>query len=112
MAMVMVLTFLPAVSAMLICEVDCIASVLVGGDGHGAAQTDQAGADSEGNHGSQDHLKDAGPCHLAATPIIVGSGQPGAAAGLFADPWLSAAMSPFASVNWPPPRPRPKLTLS
>ena len=109
--MVLVLVFIPAVSAMVICEVDCIAQALAKGQGQGTADGHAVGTDSHGP-GSHDHLKDAGPCHLAATPFFAVSNVSTTAIGPLEDQWQSDALAAYASVIWPPPRPRPKLIVS
>ena len=111
-AALVLLAFLPVVSAMVVCEAECLAWALAGGsmpvgddharhDGHDGGDTVPGG-----------HLLEAGPCHMGATPIFV------RAFGVAVEPvptgnqWLSETTPRFASVAWPPPQPRPKLSFS
>lgn len=108
--MVLVLAFVTAVSATIICEVDCVTQALAQGQGQHTADSHAAGTDSHGP-GAHGPLKDAGACHLA-TQILAASSAATAALGLREDQWLSVALLAYASVIWPPPRPRPKLIVS
>lgn len=69
-----------------------------GGTAQVATHAHAAGTDSN-SHGSQDHVKDAGPCHLMATPIFAGSTECTAAAGPLEDQWVADALLSFASVT-------------
>jgi hypothetical protein len=106
------LAFLPVVSAMVVCEAECLARTLTGGGV--PAGVDQTQHDSHGGRGAAPagHLNDAGPCHMAAIPIYflpAGGAVDPVPTG---DQWMPETGPCFASVAWPPPRPRPKLTFS
>lgn len=110
-AVVVLLVFAPMVNAMLVCEVHCIAQALsAGADAGAGAGHAERGEPTE--HGSAPHLLDAGPCHLAATPILAGAPELAAPGVVNRDEWVASAADFFVSIAWPPPRPPPKFSLS
>lgn len=111
-AALVLLAFLPVVSAMVVCEAECLARELAGGSVPAGADHARHDGHAGGGTVPGGHLHGAGHCHMAATPILL------LAAGVAVDPvpignrWIAQTSPCFDSVAWPPPRPRPKLSSS
>lgn len=110
---VMLVVFVPVVSAALICDVHCIAQALTQGDDGSAPHHHGADASVGSTAGAlPDHLHKAGSCHM---PTAVGVGTaprsalPVAPTG---DVWLPDQGMVITSIVWPPPQPRPKPGIS
>lgn len=111
-ATIVLLTFLPVVSAMAAYEAECLARALSGGSLPAGADPAQHHGKHEAASGPTSHLHEAGPCHMAATPISVLPGGCPAAHVPTDDQWTLESAPRFGSVAWPPPRPRPKAVIS
>jgi hypothetical protein len=111
-AALVLLAFLPVVSAMVVCEAACLARALAGG----SVPTGADHARHDGHHGGGTvpggHLHEAGPCHMAATPIFLLPAGVAVDSVPTGDQWIPEIAPRFASVAWPPPRPRPKPSFS
>jgi hypothetical protein len=97
---------------MVVCEAECLALALVGGDAPAGTDLVQHDAQHLAGSGPASYLHEAGPCHMAATPI---SGLPAdrmAAHVPTGEQWAPQGPPRFGSVAWPPPRPRPKAITS
>jgi hypothetical protein len=111
-AALVLLAFLPVVSAMAVCKAECLAQALAGGSVPAGADPARHDGHDGGGTVPGGHLQEASPCHMAATPIFL------LAPGVAVDPvptgdqWIPETARCFASVAWPPPRPRPKLYFS
>lgn len=109
-ALMVAATFLPVVTAMLVCEVDCIAQALASdGQEHGehgrtAHQMSPSNVDQADAH--------QGACHLAVTSLITVAISQVSAVLRLQDQWVRGAELTFASLIWPPPQLRPKAIFS
>ena len=103
----MLAAFVPVVSAMTMCQIDCVAKAMTGSQGqaHGHGHEPVPVALQ---HGSSNHL----PCHFAATPIHPSASGDPAVLTIVERRWELLVVHGFASVAWPPPRPRPKAIRS
>lgn len=109
----MVAIFLPAVTAMLLCEVDCSVQALAsGGQEHGQHDPHRPTAHAT-SHSSVDQ-PDAheGACHLAGACWIAVTASEVSAVLRVQDQWVPGAELRFASLIWPPPQQRPKAIFS
>lgn len=103
----LLLSLAQAVTALMICDAHCIAQALSDDEGAGNSHAQGAAGDC-GVHACGNDPLEPGPCHL------LGTSAPGASAvafpglGLATDGWSPGAIRAFASIAWPPPRPRPK----
>lgn len=102
--------FLPAVTAMLVCEVECITQALASG---GKEHAEPRFAAHQTLHSSVDQPDpQQGACHLAAALLIAVAATEASAVLRAHDQWVPDAELRFASLIWPPPQQRPKANGS
>jgi hypothetical protein len=111
-AALVLLAFLPVVSAMVVCEAECLARALAGGSLPAGADHARHDGHDVGGPVPGSHLHEAGPCHMAATPIFLLSDGVAVDSVPIGNQWIAQTSPCFDSVAWPPPRPRPKLSSS
>lgn len=109
LAALMLVAFLPVVSAALLCEVHCAAKAA--SNGHEGTGHDDA-VDDPSEHAFGGHLHDAGRCHLATTTLAAADSDLAWPSRASRDHWLPVAGRRLTSVVWPPPRPRPRAIVS
>jgi hypothetical protein len=102
-------TFLPVASATMACLVAC------------AYQSNSAHLGTAGGHAYiehdvhevpaqhlGEHLKHAGPCHLAAVPVLSALEADSPKRNEAVD-WAQSLPAAFSSIDWPPPKHRPRV---
>jgi hypothetical protein len=106
--LLVVVAFLPLAGAAAGCQVACLVlSVAAQSADHHTAQDSRASVHAVLPQHSADHLQHAGPCRLTVTPSLLSDVTtapllPGHVR------WTATAFTAFASLEWPPPRHRPR----
>lgn len=111
---VVVGAFVSVASATVACQVDCAfqAKVSEGHHGNGHLTAPDVGTSEAGHHDVptqhfSDHLRHAGPCHLAAIPLLTAPARD-SAMHTMSRQWTSASASAYTSFVGPPPKHRPR----